>query len=134
MPLRALTTHGDIALAARGVGLSAWAFFPIVMLPALAIFFHFFVVFYRRCAAQITLGDAASAMCMALLTAYWFFTFFGSAGSDGGYGPVAQGLHIVSKYLMFPVAGMWLYVKAVHPKDTGTARAKVPAAAKNSSD
>lgn len=128
VPLRALTTHADIALAARGVGLSAWAFFPIVMLPALAIFVHFFVVFYRRCAAQITLGNAASAMCLSLLTAYWFFTYFGSAGGDGAYGPVAQGLSIVSKYIAFPLAGMWLYATAAHAGSSDTFHTKAQAA------
>lgn len=129
VPLRALTTHADIALAARGVGLSARAFFPIVMLPALAIFIHFFAVFYRRSAAQITRGSAADTVCLALLSAYWFFTYFGSAGGDGAYGPVAQGLSIASKYLVFPLAGMWLYTTAISAADIDTPRARALSAA-----
>jgi hypothetical protein len=41
VPIRAITTHADIALGARGFGISTWALLPFVLAPSLFITFHF---------------------------------------------------------------------------------------------
>jgi hypothetical protein len=112
VPTRALTTHADIALAAQGLGLTPLQLFPFVLLPALALVAHFFLVSYRRHVASLTASLPAASACVVLLSAYWFFAYFGSAGYDGGYGPVTQAIALVSRCLLFPLGGMWMWTIA----------------------
>nr|WP_314546067.1 hypothetical protein [uncultured Massilia sp.] len=112
VPTRALTTHADIALAAQGFGLAPLQLFPFVLVPALALVSHFFLVTYRRHIAQLTAGEPAAIACVVLLSTYWFFAYFGSAGYDGGYGPVSQALALLSRCVLFPLAGMWMWIAA----------------------
>jgi hypothetical protein len=112
VPTRAITTHADIALAAQGLGLTPLQLFPVVLVPALGIVGHFFLVIYRRHIDMLTASEPAAVACVVLLTAYWFFAYFGSAGYDGGYGPVTQAFALTSRCLLFPLAGMWMWVVA----------------------
>lgn len=42
VPIRAITTHADIALAAGGLHVSVLALFPILLIPSLIVVVHFF--------------------------------------------------------------------------------------------
>jgi hypothetical protein len=113
VPIRALTSHGDIAVAAKGLNLSTWALFPIVIIPALFVVHHFFWKMFPRCIGKLSAGSKLDRALIVALTAYWFFAFFGSAGADGSYGPVTQLLAITSKYLVFPLAVIWLTARSM---------------------
>lgn len=112
VPTRAITTHADIAVAAQGWGLTPLQLFPFVLVPALALVAHFFLVTYRHRIGRLTASVPGGAACVVLLSAYWFFAYFGSAGYDGGYGPVTQAFAMVSRCILFPLAGMWMWVEA----------------------
>jgi hypothetical protein len=103
VPIRAITTHADIAIAAKGFGVSTWTLFPFLIVPALALSRHFlFTMAPRSVEALAGCSDARRALLITM-TGYWFFAFFGGDGTDGGYGLVSQLLAIVSKYVLFPV-------------------------------
>jgi hypothetical protein len=108
VPIRAITSHADIAIAAKGLAVSTWALFPFLIVPALGVFYHFFVKMVPRCVGPLAAGSRANLTLITALTAYWFFAFFGGDGIDGNYGLMSQLLAITSKYLLFPVAMMWL--------------------------
>jgi hypothetical protein len=116
VPLRAITTHADIAIAAQGLGLSPLALFPFVLVPALLIIGHFFA---RSCALFIPViapGASARTAMVVALTGGWFFLFFGSVGFGGSYGAVAQAMSIVSITLLFPLSVVWLWHRCLEAR------------------
>lgn len=108
VPLRAITTHADIFLAAQGLGISTLALFPFLMIPAAYIVFHFFRKLLPLCEPMITAGDRGKSIVVAVLTAYWFFSFFSGASADGKYGLTSEIIGVISKYLLVPVCTLWL--------------------------
>jgi hypothetical protein len=108
VPIRAITTHADIAIAANGLGISTWALFPFLIVPALFVVYHFFSKMVPLCLKKMTAGSKVRSALVIALTAYWFFAFFGGDGTDGNYGLVSQLLAITSKYFLFPLTVMWL--------------------------
>lgn len=108
VPLRAITTHADIALAAQGFGLSVWALLPLVGIPSLFIVYHFFTKMFSLCQSKIADGSGNDFIILATLTAYWFFSFFGGDGVSGNYGLVSQLLCITSKYVLVPFCVLYL--------------------------
>ncbi len=108
VPIRAITTHADIAIAARGLQMSTWALFPFLLVPSLYIVYHFFNKMFALCFSRIADGSAINLALVIVLTSYWFFAFFGGDGTDGSYGLVSQLLAIFSKYFLFPISVMYL--------------------------
>lgn len=108
VPIRAITTHADIALAANGFGISTLVLFPFVMIPSIFITGHFltrmFPAVYRRIAA----GSAVNLAVLIAFTGFWYFSFFGGDGIGGSYGLVPQILSITSRYLLFPLCVAYL--------------------------
>lgn len=108
VPMRAITSHADIALSARGFGVSPWVQLPFLLVPALYVVWHFLARTCARCFVGITQGSAIKLALLVALTSYWVFAFYGGITSDA-YGPVTQLLGIASKYFLFPLTAMWLW-------------------------
>jgi hypothetical protein len=108
VPIRAITTHADIALAARGLGIPTWALFPFLIVPALYIVRHFFGAMFARCHARVSGGSPDRLMLMIAVTAFWFFCFFGGDGASSSYGLISQLMSLVSRYLLFPFSAVFL--------------------------
>lgn len=115
VPLRAITTHADIALAAEGLHLSVWALFPFVAVPSLYIVQHFFRRTFPLCQQRIAGGDGNNFIILAALTAFWFFSFFGDGGISGNYGLISQLLSIASVYLLLPFCMLYLVSRHYGP-------------------
>jgi hypothetical protein len=111
VPIRALTTHADIAISARGLGVSPWVQFPFLIIPALYVVYHFFAKMCAGCFAAMTGGSAPRLALVVALTSYWFFAFYGGDGTSGDYGLISQLLAITSKYFLFPLSIMWLWAR-----------------------
>jgi hypothetical protein len=124
VPLRAITTHADIALAAQGLGWSTWALFPFVIIPSLYVVHHFFSKMFPMCQARIANHSGNDFIMLATLTAYWFFSFFGGDGVSGNYGLVSQLLCITSKYVLVPFCALYLISRyyGAYPSDDGLAK------------
>ena len=108
VPLRAITTHADIAIAGDALHLSPWGMLALLIGPALYIVYHFFT---KTVAAshRIISNDVPYRLVMVLcLTAFWFFSFFGGDGISGNYGLVSQVLCMSSRYLLLPIAILFL--------------------------
>jgi|GEM_PF-2324065 len=104
VPIRSITTHADIALAARGFGVSVWVFLPLVLLPSLAIAWHFFFRLFPVVYPRLVGDSVTDFVVLIAYTGFWYFSFFaGSDVIDGRYGTVSQVLAIVSRYVMFPL-------------------------------
>lgn len=116
VPMRALTTHADIAIAARGLHLPFWGLFPILIVPSLYVVHHFFRKMSARCYPVLTAGSSNIKVLLIALTSYWFFSFFGGEGLDGSYGLISQLLSITSKYLLFPLCAVYLSSVYLHNK------------------
>ncbi|PMS36575.1 hypothetical protein C0Z20_10680 [Trinickia symbiotica] len=108
VPIRAITTHADIALGARGFGVSVWTLFPFVMAVSGFITWHFFARMFAKAHAQIAKGSVVNLAVVIAFTAFWYFSFFGAAGIDGSYGLVSQILSIASRYVLFPLCVAFL--------------------------
>jgi hypothetical protein len=108
VPIRAITIHADIALAAEGLHISTWLLFPFLIVPALFVVYHFFWVMFPRCLDGISSDSVVDRALVIALTSYWFFAFFGGDGTDGSYGIVTQLMAIGSKYFLFPISVVWL--------------------------
>jgi hypothetical protein len=111
VPLRALTTHADIAIAAKGLGISTWVLFPILIGPALYIVYHFFHKMFPKVFTTITAQSGTDLAMLIAFTGFWYFSFFAGDGISGSYGPIPQGLSILSRYLLFPLAVIFLTSK-----------------------
>lgn len=108
VPIRTITTHADIAIAARGLGLSVWVVLPLLLTPALAIFMHFFRRLLPFSVERMANGSVPAAILVVVLTCYWFFAFFGGDGTSGSYGLTTQLMALASKYVAFPLSTAYL--------------------------
>jgi hypothetical protein len=113
VPIRAITTHADVAIAASGLGLSVWVLFPILLVPSLLLVGHFFL---KTCSSMIpamTRGQSSRTVTVIGLTVAWFFMFFGIAGLLGDYGAVSQAFSVISVVVLMPVTFGWLWPRCV---------------------
>lgn len=108
VPIRTITTHADMAIAARGLHLSAWTFLAFAIVPALAIIGHFFVLILPFASRSGAIGtNRLLRSTNAVIACYICFGLFGAAVAIGGnYGTVAAVFAIFSAFLMTPVAIM----------------------------
>jgi hypothetical protein len=115
VPIRAITTHADIAIAASGLRIGVWPLFPVLLVPSLMVVGHFFV---RTCPSLIPTIAAhrpARATLVIAVAATWFFTFFGGLGLFANYGEVAQVFSLVSFLILMPIAMIWLSARCSEP-------------------
>ena len=108
VPIRALTTHADIAIAANGLHLPSWGLFPVLIAPTLYIAWHFFRRMSPRCYAGMAAGSSNVQVLLIVLTSFCYFAFFGAAGLNGSYGRSATFLSLASCYLLFPLCVVYL--------------------------
>lgn len=108
VPIRALTTHADIALAAKGFGISTWLLFPFVMTISAFVTWHFLTRMVARACEPIVAGSLPNLVLFVACTAFWYFSFFGGDPMSGSYGLISQILSITSRYLLFPLCAAWL--------------------------
>ena len=111
VPIRAITTHADIAIAAKGLDISTWTLLPFVLVPSLYITWHFFCRMFPTVCRQIAARSANNRALLIAVTGYWYFSFFGSDGLFGDYGLIPQILSIISRYFLFPLSVMYLWSK-----------------------
>jgi hypothetical protein len=115
VPIRTITTHADIALAARGVGLSTWALFPFLMAVSGFITWHFFHRMFAKAYSRGVHGSVINGVVFIAFTGFWYFSFFVGSSVDGSYGLVSQALAILSRYVLFPLCVM--YLASIYVKD-----------------
>ena len=113
VPIRAITTHADIAIAASGLHVSVWALFPVLLVPALLIVGHFFARACPSLIPKIAGGSTARTALMVALTTVWIFMLFGGVGFFGTYGAVSQAFSIISEMLLLPLAVVWLWPRVI---------------------
>lgn len=109
VPIRTITTHADIALAARGFGISTWVLLPFVLAPSLFITLHFLTRMFPSVVQQVTGESLVNFSVFIAYTGFWYFSFFaGTDAIDGHYGLICQVLAIASRYLLFPLSVAYL--------------------------
>lgn len=109
VPIRAITTHADIAIAAQGLHMDVLALFPLLLVPSLLLAAHFFVKACPLLIPAMAQGSNGRAATLIALTTTWFFFLYGGAGLFGSYGAVAQAFSLVSMLLLMPCAVIWLW-------------------------
>lgn len=109
VPIRAITTHADIAIAADGLGMSVLVLFPILLVPSMIIVGHFFVKACPQFIPAIAAGAASRHAMMVTLTTVWFFFLYGGIGLFGSYGAVSQAFSLASAFLLMPLVVPWLW-------------------------
>lgn len=115
VPIRAITTHADIALAAKGLGISTWALFPFLIVPSLYILYHFFCKMFEVCHRTVSAASANKLVLVIATTSFWFFCFFAGNDASGSYGLISQLLSIASKYVLFPLSAVFLAARYCRP-------------------
>jgi hypothetical protein len=121
VPIRTITTHADMAIAARGLGISTWTLLPFVLAPSLFVLWHFMTRMFTTTYDRITSGSTVNLAVFIAFTGFWYFSFFGGDGIDGSYGLVCQLLSIVSRYLLFPLGVAYLaarYLSSIKPDNS----------------
>lgn len=109
VPIRAITTHADIAIAASGLHIPVLVLFPFLLIPSLLLASHFFARVCPRFIPVIAPGGTARTALVIGMTGLWFFFLYGGAGLFGSYGPVSQAFSLVSALLLLPFAIVWLW-------------------------
>ncbi|WP_182998292.1 hypothetical protein [Gluconacetobacter sacchari] len=99
-PLRVLTTHGDMALLARGPGVSVWVLFPFVTSFAAWLVWRFAFRALPLAQKRLDPDDGRSSFSMVVLAIS--VPFFSMSGLSG-YGPFCAVLATVSFFMMMPV-------------------------------
>jgi hypothetical protein len=111
VPIRAITTHADIAIAAQGLGISTWGLFPFVMLVSGYITYHFFCRMFPKVYQAVAGGVEGNLALLIAFTSFWYFSFYGADGISGSYGFISQILSITSRYLLFPLCVVYLSLR-----------------------
>lgn len=111
VPIRTITTHADMAIAAQGLGVSPLLLCPFLLLPALFVVYHFHRRMLPLALAKVAGGSRINMAVLIVITAYWYFCFFGDDGTSGRYGLVSQGMSIASVYFIFPLSAMYFLTR-----------------------
>ncbi|WP_420136602.1 hypothetical protein [Sphingomonas sp.] len=119
VPIRAITTHADIAIAANGLHVGVWTLFPVLVVPSLILVGHFFLRICPSLMPSITADQPARKALVIALTSTWFFTFFGGIGLYGSYGAVSEALSVLSAVLLMPLSVIWLWNRCPQAKAVG---------------
>lgn len=109
VPIRAITTHADIAIAAEGLNMRTFALFPILLVPSLFIVWHFFTRVCPLFIPALASGIAARTAMIVAVTTVWFFFLYGGVGLFGSYGAVSQVFSLISAFLLMPLSVVWLW-------------------------
>ncbi|TWI67748.1 hypothetical protein IP91_01867 [Pseudoduganella lurida] len=109
VPIRALTTHADIAIAARGLDIGVLAMFPFLMVLSLLLVGHFLARACPRFISAMACGDNARTAVLVAMTATWVFFFYGMIGVVANYGAMAQAFSLASMLLLMPWSVAWLW-------------------------
>jgi hypothetical protein len=101
--VRTITTHPDMATAARGFGISTWTLLPFIVLPSLLACWHLFrrllpLVLGRTCGRDPLRGAFVAATACAI-----FFGFYGVPAVGGDYGDVSAVVSILSIFGALPL-------------------------------
>ncbi|MBE1161076.1 hypothetical protein [Dyella acidiphila] len=102
-PTRVITTHADMALAAKGLGISTWLLFPWVTAAAVWIAWSFFFRLFAQ-ARQTLFHEPDRLVLVSALVAYFYFGFFGGGGISGHYGAVPALFSTVSLLVLLPLS------------------------------
>ena len=130
--MRTVTTHADIALVARGMGISTWFLRPIVTIPSLLSLWSFFFRLLPLARRTFFARGPAADVFVTLMSCYFYFVFFGNIALDLSYGEVCALLSIASAFVVFPLAMMSCLQAAPtnqltgKPSVTGEAAISVP--------
>ena len=105
-PVRTIATHGDMGIAAEGLGISSWTLLPFVVLPSAWAAWHLFshvlpLVLDKACG-----NDLRRRTFVTATTCFVFFGFFGSPAIGGDYGDVSAVFSIASLFMVFPLVLM----------------------------
>lgn len=100
-PLRVLTSHGDMALLARGLGISVWGLFPFVSAFAVWLVWRFACHALPAAQARLFSADRQKIFSMTVLAVS--LGFFSIPGFLGGYGSFCAVLSVVSFFMVLPV-------------------------------
>jgi hypothetical protein len=98
-PLRVITNHGDMAIAAQCFGISTRILLPFVTAGTLYLMYHFFFKMFPQNCRQIVSGSSLNLVFIIAMTSYWYFGFFGSDGTTI--------LPIIFKYFFIPFSAMF---------------------------
>lgn len=106
-PVRTITTHGDMAVAARGLGVSSWALFPFVVLLSIGIAWDFFARLMPLVLGRTCGGNVVHRVFAMVIACFIFFGFYGGCPAIGGnYGDVSALFSIASMFVLLPIAVM----------------------------
>ena len=101
-PVRTVTTHADMALVARGLGISTWLL-PLVTAPSLAILWSLFARLLPLARGTIFPRNPVAETSSVLLTSYLYSGFFGAAAFYGSYGDVSALFSILSMIVLYTI-------------------------------
>ena len=82
-PIRTVTTHADMALVARGLGISPWLLLPFVTAASLLVHRSLFARLLPLARRTFLARGPVADTSRAVLTCYLYFGFFGAAAFDG---------------------------------------------------
>lgn len=105
-PIRTITSHGDMAVAAKGLGISSWAMFPFVTAISVWAGVHFFRVVLPRVVAQVGGMSPHLGAFIAAVACFVYFGFYGVPALVGNYGQISALMSILSLFVLFPVVLM----------------------------
>jgi hypothetical protein len=105
-PIRTIATHADMALLARGLGISDWTLFPFVVIPSLWAAWDFFVRVLPMVLNRICGDDVLRRVFITAVACFIFFGFYGVPALVGNYGNISAVFSILSLFVLFPVVLM----------------------------
>jgi hypothetical protein len=102
-PVRTITTHADMATAARGFSISSWTLLPFVVLPSLLACWHLFRRLLPRVLGRTCGRDPLRGAFVAATACAIFFGFYGCPGLLGHYGNASAVVSILSIFAALPL-------------------------------
>jgi hypothetical protein len=108
-PVRTITTHGEMADAAQGLGISTWTLFPFVVLPSVWAAWDFFSRLTPVVLDRVYSGDVLHRWYVTTVACFIFFGFYGGCPAvAGNYGNISAVFSIISLFVLFPIVLMMM--------------------------
>jgi len=102
VPVRTLTTEGDMGTVQRGFGCSPWTVLLVFGIPTAIALVYFFLRIEPSTLQWLFPYSPARRIVLVVLTAFALFCFYGAAGWSEG-GPISHMISVVSVCAFFPL-------------------------------
>jgi len=115
VPMRTFATVYDMGIIQKALNVSPWAVLLVLGLPFAIGLWFLFSRMLPNLVANVLTGMFERTL-VVVLTPFFIFVFYGSAGWEPAFNAVCKTLAVISMALIFPLLSVILWIRLAKPR------------------